>query len=181
MKAYLLIDIDGVLNPYAAKRNQRPAGYHTVYVSSTENNYTVYEKKKQKHGGRWEKNVTVWLNESHGTMLLDLADSGYTLVWATSWENNANLVISPRLHLPELPYVPFPDKTLGKLHYKNMPVADYVGDTPFVWLDDAHTPLDREDMVNRCPQPHMLYSVNPAVGFTQDDVNTLKKWLDWGE
>jgi hypothetical protein len=60
------------------------------------------------------------LDPADGRRLLGL---GCRLVWATTWMAEANEVISPRLGLPDLPVVDFPDaddQPIRGLHWKTM-------------------------------------------------------------
>ena len=86
MKPLLLLDVDGPLNPWAAKPTQRPAGYST-------HRYT------RPGAQRWDKPLRVWLHPGHGPMLLTLADR-FELVWCTTWGAEANTWIGPRIGLP---------------------------------------------------------------------------------
>jgi hypothetical protein len=83
----LFLDVDGPLNPYAAKPERRPQGHVTLRVPG---------------GGR--RPLRLWLAPAHGPALLGL---GYELCWATSWMADANRWIAPVLGLPELPFVDF--------------------------------------------------------------------------
>ncbi len=99
----LLIDVDGPLNPYRARLTLRPDGYET-------HRYSMPQQRKP---------LRVWLNPSHGPALLALADR-FELWWATSWEQQANEWVAPRVGLPtDLPVVGFG---------KNPP-------RPVAWLD----------------------------------------------
>jgi hypothetical protein len=83
------------------------------------------------------------LNPADGRRLLEL---GCQLVWATTWMAEANEVISPRLGLPELPVVDWPDsedEPKHGLHGKSMFLIQRAAQRPFVWLDDEITDTDR--------------------------------------
>lgn len=75
MKPLLLIDVDGPLNPYAAKASRRPEGYDTHRMRPT----------------GWEgphvKPLRVWLNPEHGPALTALP---FELAWCTTWQAEAN-------------------------------------------------------------------------------------------
>lgn len=96
MKPLLLIDVDGPLNPYAAKAQRRPEGYRTHRMRPT--GWTEAEQAKP---------LRVWLNPDHGAELLALAEV-YELVWATTWKDEANDWIGPHLGLPRLPFIDWP-------------------------------------------------------------------------
>ncbi len=112
----LLLDIDGVLNPFAAPAC--PPGYaeHVLFPG--------------------EEPVRVCAG--HGDWLRELG-SHFTLVWATAWEEEANWRLAPLLGLDALPVIPMPPAPFppgGKLPA----VSQYAGTRPLAWLDDALTP-----------------------------------------
>src|SRR5690242_14163686 len=76
------------------------------------------------------------LDPADGGRLLGL---GCRLVWATTWGAEANEVIAPRLGLPELPLVAWPDEDdvpVRGLHWKTATLLRWADGRPFVWLDD---------------------------------------------
>jgi hypothetical protein len=111
----LLIDVDGVLNPFAAR--SCPAGF-------TEHKLAGYK---------------VRLNPAHGAALTALHDEGlYELVWATTWEAQADSLIAARVGLPRgLPVIVFPkDDDYEGWTWKLPAVRAYAADRPLAWLDD---------------------------------------------
>ncbi|MFB8349009.1 hypothetical protein [Streptomyces niveus] len=92
----LFLDVDGPLNPYAAKPERRPDGYTTLRVPW--NRGTSDEPRGLSSRLR---PLRVRLNPDHGRALLRL---GYELCWATTWMDEANRWIGPVLGLPELPF-----------------------------------------------------------------------------
>lgn len=84
------------------------------------------------------------LDPADGRRLLAL---GCQLVWATTWMADANEVVSPRLGLPALPVVDFPDtddEPARGLHWKTMFLTRWAAGRPFVWIDDETTDIDRQ-------------------------------------
>lgn len=55
--------------------------------------------------------LRVWLNPSHGAMLLSLTDV-FELHWATAWEDDANRIVAPLIGLPVLPVIRWGDYPL---------------------------------------------------------------------
>ncbi len=109
----LFLDVDGPLNPYAAKPERRPEGCTTIRVAVP-----------------LGRPLRVWLNPSHGPALLAL---GFELCWATTWTAEANRWIGPVLGLPELPYVDFdrglPAERRTGIHWKTEAIVAYAGGT----------------------------------------------------
>ena len=80
----LFLDVDGPLNPYAAKPQRRPEGYVTLRVpQETEPGIRLSRPTP----------LRVWLAPAHGPALLAL---DYDLCWATTWMNQD---VNPRIGL----------------------------------------------------------------------------------
>jgi hypothetical protein len=147
----LLLDIDGVLNPFAAAGC--PDGYdeHVVFAG--------------------EEPVRV--NTGHGDWLRELA-SRFSLVWATAWEEEANRRLAPLLGLPRLPVIPLPPVPFPP-GAKLPAVVEYVGRQPLAWLDDVVTTQMRTWATTR-EVPTLLIEADPAVGLTREVVDRCLAW-----
>jgi hypothetical protein len=147
----LLVDVDGVLNPWLAE--DCPAGF---------GEYDFFPGER------------VLLSPGHGELLLSLAQA-YELVWATAWEHRANRLICPVLALPELPVIEFP--LSGRdLFFRKLPsVVDAVGDRPCAWIDDEHRP-DHYTWAESRGVPTLIVDIDPAEGLTSDVVARLAEW-----
>jgi hypothetical protein len=147
----LLVDVDGVLNPWLAEGC--PAGFGV---------YDFFPGER------------VLLSPGHGELLLSLAHD-YELVWATAWEHRANRLICPVLALPELPVIEFP--LSGRdLYFRKLPaVIEAVGDRPCAWIDDEHRP-DHYTWGASRGVPTLIVDINPAEGLTSDVVARLADW-----
>ena len=158
----LLLDVDGVLNPYAASRNWLDkSDYRRRNLSVSDSGGTL----------------PVWLDKSHGPLLLDLAvTAGLELAWCTTWEHLANVEIGPRIGLPELPVIEF---GFNGQRWKFGPVLEYAGDRPVAWLDDDFE-LQHEDCSwfreQRGDRPTLLQLVDPHHGLRQQDVDAVASW-----
>lgn len=160
----VLVDVDGVLNPAAS----HAAGYarHWVFPCGVAHR--------------------LLLNPQHGPMLAELAEvTGAELVWASYWKARANTWIAPRVGLPSLRFVPIPTRwgSGWRLQARQAPgrwkacaVAAWVGQRPFVWLeDDASVAgcLGEEPGLGR----HLVVRVDPAIGLTGQHVAKARTWL----
>jgi len=165
----LFLDVDGPLNPYAAKPEKRPAGYTTVRVPRDDG--TPEEDLSRSFRRR---PLRVWLNPTHGQALLRLE---YELCWATTWMADANRWIAPVLGLPELPFVDFGDILFQErpdgVHWKTAPLVDYANGRPFVWVDDEQSDLDQAYVSTHHHACGLLHHVNPRIGLREDDFRTL--------
>jgi hypothetical protein len=180
MTGLLLLDVDGPLNPYAAKPHRRPAGYETFRLTS----------RGRWYGGRdvrRHRGLRVWLRREHGPWLLALAErTGLELVWATTWEHQANEHIGPSIGLPPLPVVEFPDRDPVRgwapdSGWKWRAVLGHAAGRPLAWLDDehddpAHGALREEFDLGRQGIPTLLCHVDPRRGLGADHVERVAAW-----
>lgn len=147
----LLLDVDGVLNPYAAPGC--PPGY-------TEHDFFPGEDP-------------VRICTGHGQWLAELA-TRFQLVWATAWEVHANRLLAPLLQLPDLPVIRFqPDsfQPFDKLPW----VIEYAMDRPLAWIDDMLTE-EAHDWAARRATPTLLIDIDPAEGLTRPVVGQCLRW-----
>ncbi|MFN2636829.1 MAG: HAD domain-containing protein [Gemmatimonadaceae bacterium] len=158
----ILIDVDGVLNPF-----RRPGSEWFTAKCSV--------------GGR---SYNVILNPTHGPKLLELAEKvGAELVWATTWEHDANKEIGPKIGLPELPVIEV-ERDNQHLHlgdairHKTPHVADWVKGRPFVWFDDYLTSRDEEYLRgHEGVGDFLIIHVDDGLGITDDDLAEAAAWL----
>ncbi|AXK88551.1 hypothetical protein SAMN05421776_12151 [Nocardia farcinica] len=169
----LYLDVDGPLNPYAAKPHLRPAGYETHRMLPP----TWMAQHGDRPSGRI-KPLRVWLNPVHGPKLLALTDV-FELWWATTWEHDANTHIGPTIGLPELPVVEWktskrfgPDGTF----FKTAELVDHAGGRPFAWVDDDITNRDRVYVERTHGPGALLHWVDPAKGLLDEDFAALRSW-----
>lgn len=147
----LLVDVDGVLNPWEAE--SCPDGFAEFEFFPGER---------------------VLLCPSHGKLLASLAAS-YDLAWATAWEHNANRLICPVLGLPELPVVEFPLSGRDVFFRKLPAVIEAVGGRPCAWIDDVHLP-EHYEWAERRGVPTLIVDIDPAEGFTREVAGQLARW-----
>ncbi|WP_049649258.1 HAD domain-containing protein [Kitasatospora sp. MY 5-36] len=147
----LLLDVDGVLNPFAAA--VCPADYQEY--------------------GFFPGEEPVRLNRVHGRWLNGLAEH-FEIVWATGWEEEANEFLAPFLGLERLPVVFFPPKPFEPCE-KVPAVAAFVGERAAAWVDDALTPQARAWADGRAAAT-LLVDTDPCVGLTWSAVEQLSRW-----
>jgi hypothetical protein len=129
----LFLDVDGPLIPFGASSHQYPDGY-PVYEAG-------YELKTASNP------LLARIDPGHGPQLTAL---GCDLVWATTWMNGANECVSPRIGLPQIPVVIWPDPSDADdqdeqdgLHWKTRPLVAWAAGRSFAWVDDEITSADR--------------------------------------
>ncbi|MFJ3876647.1 hypothetical protein ACIPW5_04205 [Streptomyces sp. NPDC090077] len=152
----LFLDVDGPLIPFGGTGYRLPAG------------------PREESGNP----LLARLDPALGPRLLALPG---VLVWATTWEDEANETLSPRLGLPRLPVVDWPEPSEGEgrggLHWKTRTLVDRAGGRPFAWADDEITPADRAWVAAHHPAPALLHRVDPRTGLTDADFAVLADWL----
>jgi hypothetical protein len=162
----LLLDVDGPLNPWAARTPPPRHVEHRFRVS------------------RWGRWLTVWLDPHLGPELLALAArTGAELAWATTWGHRANGEIGPALGLPPLPVVefagPFAQSRPG---WKFPAVARFAYGRPLAWLDDDFGlyPAARDRFLGRRRADGvatMLVAVDPATGVRAAQLAAVERWF----
>jgi HAD domain in Swiss Army Knife RNA repair proteins len=161
-RPWLLLDIDGVLNP---------TGSHA------ERGFTAYRLRGH--------DLEVQLNPEHGRMLNALDREGLVdLRWATTWNEAANRAVAPviGLHRP-LPVVPIDRALAGPVAFgNNWKAASVLAQTdgqPFAWLDDFMTEADRvwaEARVLDSGTPTLLVRIDPEVGLLPAHLDQVRDW-----
>jgi hypothetical protein len=121
------------------------------------------------------------LDPAHGPRLAALRCD---LVWATTWMADANDALAPRLGLPGLPVVDWPepsdvdeqDERAG-LHWKTRTLVAWAGGRPFAWVDDEITRADRAWVAAHHPGAALLHRVDHRQGLTDADYAALGAWV----
>ncbi|MBU2670371.1 hypothetical protein KOI35_43405 [Actinoplanes bogorensis] len=150
----LFLDVDGPLIPFRARAVARP------------------------HSDLSDNPLVDRLDPADGRRLIDL---GCQLVWATTWMADANEVIAPRLGLPALPIVDFPDdddEPRGGLHWKTSHLTRWAAERPFIWLDDEITDTDWQWVRDHYQGAALLHRVDPFAGLSDADFATVRRWLE---
>jgi hypothetical protein len=151
LRPLLLLDVDGVLNPFAAPGC--PAGYRE---------YEFFPG---------EEPVRRCL--AHGPWLRELA-TRYQLVWATAWAAGANRLLAPLLSLPDLPVIRFPPPPFAPAD-KLPAVRRFAGRHPLAWVDAALS-AEAHAWARRRRAATLLLGVRPAEGLTRPVVDRALRW-----
>nr|WP_290862660.1 HAD domain-containing protein [Hamadaea sp.] len=149
----LFLDVDGTLLPFAGARHR---------------------------SGDSANPLLAGLDPGHGRRLAALPCD---LVWATTWMAEANEVLSPRLGLPQLPIVDFPDEDddHDRLHWKTRYLVEWAMGRPFVWVDDEITDADRTWIMANHTSPALVHRVDPRCGLVDADYAAIEQWLTRSE
>jgi hypothetical protein len=151
-KPVLLVDVDGVLNPYGF--NETPAGFrpHRFFPEDQE---------------------PVLLADVHADWLRELG-LVFDMVWATGWGEEANRYLAPLFGLPRWPTIPFPPIPFPPA--EKVPAIDrFVGNLACAWVEDLMTD-EALAWAGARAAPTLLIDVNPAIGLTRKMVERLVTW-----
>lgn len=167
MRPLLLLDIDGPLNPFRAAwfKGRVPAQGYDFHDLTPEGGVTY----------------RVARNQDHGRQICVLAELGFEPVWASTWLEDANGLVSPLLGLPtDLAVVPLarPRIARGKRCWKAPQIAEWVGDRPFAWFDDEINRATRDWLANAGLAKNLAHRVEPHIGLTDDDFGDLRAFVE---
>ncbi|MFB9315224.1 HAD domain-containing protein [Nocardioides plantarum] len=149
----IFLDVDGPLIPFGA------SGYPTF-------------------GSGFDNPLLERVDPSWGRQLSDLPGE---LVWATTWEEEANEVLGPLLGLAPLPVVVWPDGDVAWVppggHWKTEALLSWSKGRALVWIDDEISDADRSWIEENRTEPSYLLRVDHRVGLTRTDLTALEAWL----
>jgi hypothetical protein len=151
----LLLDVDGPLNPYAAKPHRRPEGYETHRLLTPR--WETAERRRLTEWGLPNKPVKplrVWLNPNHGPALAALP---FDLVWATTCEEDRA-------------------EPGGGVFWKTPEIVAWAKGRAFAWIDDEITEADRAWVNEHHEGPALLHRVDPRFGLANNDFAALTAW-----
>jgi hypothetical protein len=162
----LFLDVDGPLIPFGIDPVRQPDGSPAYWASP----------ELPEAGAN---PLLARLDPEHGRRLSALSCD---LVWATTWMAEANNEIAPRIGLPELPLVVWPDSSeddedRGGLHWKTRALVEWAAGRSFVWVDDEITGKDQAWVAAHHRGRALLHRVDHRRGLTDEDFDVIGQWL----
>lgn len=160
----LFLDVDGPLIPFGAAPQQYPT-YQTGPEPREADSNPLLARVNPEHGPR-------------------LAALPCDLVWATTWMTEANECIAPRIGLPQLAVVTWPEPSdveecdeRNGLHWKTRALVGWAAGRSFAWVDDEITDTDRTWVYAHHRGHALLHRVDPCRGLINHDFVALNAWL----
>lgn len=162
----LAIDVDGVLNVLASRKNRRKYDVHHVADPINGYVYTIMFKP----------GLAKWLDE---------LTNHFVPVWCTMWDDLANAELTEKLGLPYLPVIPCTDtwehsNTIhGRIvHHKVPRIISHVGDRAVAWIDDEIESGDTmwADERTAAGFPTLAMKIKANEGLQQHNVDKLITW-----
>jgi hypothetical protein len=149
----LLIDVDGVISLFGFDQTEPPDGRLT-FVDG----------------------MPHWISGAAGARLARL-HATFECVWCTGWEDRADEHLPYLLDLPRgWGHLTFPDEPGTDTHWKLSAIEAHAGPNRAVaWIDDGHDDTCH-DWADSRPGKTLLIATNPAVGITDEHVETLLSW-----
>lgn len=182
MKPYLLLDIDGVLNLFPSFSSdaqvKRPVARHRA----------VIERANMQEGVK-ELAYGVNIPLDAAALIAQLSDH-FEIRWYTMWNEHAARVFAPLAGIPDFDYFEA-DHREGLLALlrrnqgfmrdrlwlaKTPLIPDYVGDRPFVWVDDDTRAIDTDWLQDQGLTQFQIITVEPHSGLTQEVVDLAIAW-----
>ncbi|MFE2013825.1 hypothetical protein [Streptomyces sp. NPDC059491] len=150
-----------------------PGGRHGGHACQRNETRSVADCREADQWGR--SPLLARLDPAQGSRLAALP---YELVWATTWEADANAWVAPRLGLPELPVLPWTDGPGAPgLHWKTPALVAWAEGRPFAWVDDEIGPADRAWVAAHHAGPALLHRVDARRGLVAADFAALTAWV----
>jgi hypothetical protein len=149
----LLIDVDGVVCPYADELvDPAAAGLERATVGYSQ----------------------VWLSRDVAEHLHHLGEL-FQLVWCTAWEDHAAEFLAPLLGLPAMPVIRFDETIMEECHWKWPAIEAFAGDRAFAWIDDE---IGRDDLARARKRsvPTLLVRVEGTHGLHDVHVEQLERF-----
>lgn len=149
----LLVDVDGVISLFGFDQTEPPEGRLT-FVDG----------------------LPHYISTSAGARLERLHQA-FECVWCTGWEERADEHLPYLLGLPAgWAHLTFPEEPADDAHWKLSAIEAYAGrERPVAWIDDSHD-AGCETWAAGRPGPTLLIGTDPAVGITDEHVETLLSW-----
>lgn len=186
LRPVVAVDIDGVLRLGVRPNGPTPEGAYPVELTTRADAYPTFFHRSPTWDEDGTQTNTHWLSGIGADWIRSLLGRGIDVVWATTWQEYANVYFAEPLGIPPLPLGvsgggdegEFPDSP----EWKSVTLAQRFPGRPLVWVDDNPVSDNRLDLPEiRAPRDRALtwsfWVTNSERGITRDDVTHLDAWL----
>ncbi|BDV32246.1 hypothetical protein [Microbacterium terricola] len=180
------VDIDGVLRVDPPARYEMPApGLFARRITMRRDAYPTYLHGEPEWDEEDKWTSVHWFSGVGAEWIRDLLERGIDVVWATTWQQYANLYFAKRLGLPKLPVAVRGPGDVGERPsvWKSRMLSRQFDGRPLLWADD--NPVSRQSMrLDRLRRrndriiTHFHWVRNWDAGITAEDVTEMNEWLD---
>lgn len=159
-KAWILMDVDGVLNVTCSKAGAKRLGLARVRATGGPYTYTLYLHR--------------WVGES-------IARHPHLApAWATTWMRAVDTgwpgtISETSGFAPGLPAVDLTEYVAGRHGSKVDGILDFVGTEPFIWIDDDPAATDPARLA-QSGVPHLFIHTDDTVGVTPEHIARAAAW-----
>lgn len=178
------IDIDGVLRLAAPPEGPGPEGAYPVEMTMRRDAYPQAYHRPPRWGRDGTLTRTYWLSGVGADWVRSLLARGVEVVWATTWQEYANVYFAPALGVPELPVATTGKEVHGwdSSDWKSIRLRQRFPGRPLVWIDDNPVSADKFSINEiRSPRDRALayfhYIGHPREGIRADEIETVEGWL----
>jgi hypothetical protein len=179
------IDIDGVLRLAVPPEGPAPDGAYSVNLTMRRDAYPQAYHRPPKWSPDATATGTYWLSGIGADWIRSLLSRGVEVVWATTWQEYANVYFTPALGIPELPVA-----VVGRqVHawdssdWKSAKLRERYQGRPMVWIDD--NPVSSNTFAfdeTRSPKDRALayfhWVTQPQAGLRAHDIAAVEAWLE---
>ncbi|CAN7354809.1 hypothetical protein LJR045_002056 [Microbacterium sp. LjRoot45] len=179
------IDIDGVLRLAVPPEGPGPEGAYPVEITVHRDAYPDAYHRPPRWGRDGILTTTYWLSGTGADWIRSLLARGVEVVWATTWQEYANVYFAPALGIPELAVATTGKEVQGwdSSDWKSVRLRERFPGRPIVWVDDNPVSADKY-AIDEMRAPHdraLAYFqliLNAREGIRADHIQTVEEWLE---
>lgn len=178
------IDIDGVLRLAVPPEGPGPEGAYPVEITMRRGAYPHAYHRSPGWTSNGTSTGTYWLSGIGAEWIRSLLERGVEVVWATTWQEYANVYFAPVLGIPELPVAVTGRQVHGwdSSDWKSVRLRERFPGRPLVWVDD--NPVTNGTFAidhMRAPRDRALayfhWVARPQAGIRIHDIAAVEAWV----
>lgn len=171
MKPVLFLDVDGTLNLIPKRRGERPESEWTDLTLHDVGSDVLASTPAAPRGP-----FPMWFSRA---MALRLSALDVELRWLTTWADEANTKLSPKLGFPT-DLVVQAQPNWDDYYWKFHAVKAFVEfeQRPVIWIDDDAIDPDVRAVAKGWPVESLLIEVDPHEGIRHVEIDSIVQFLD---